>query len=91
MNTLLNNWLDQNGYGAATRLSKASGLSRSYISELASGKCGARLTADTAQKLAKGTGIKATVWLGLEEPSQPCKSANSPAGLRAGGASLEGV
>ena len=73
MNELLNDWLSERGYGAGVQLSEASGLSRSYISELASGKCGARLTARTAQALERGTGIKATVWLGLEKYKAPKK------------------
>ena len=66
MKQLLNDWLDANGRGSASRLSEASGLSKSYISELRSGKCGERLTVDTAKALERGTGIKAVVWLGLE-------------------------
>lgn len=70
MNEMLKTWLKSEGWGSQKRLSKKSGLSESYISELASGKCGARLTADTARALEKGTGIKATVWLGLEPPEK---------------------
>ena len=70
MNEMLKTWLKSEGWGSQKRLSKKSGLSESYISELASGKCGARLTADTARALEKGTGIKATVWLGLEPPAK---------------------
>ncbi len=68
MKQLLNDWLDQNGRGSASRLAEASGLSKGYISELRSGKCGARLTADTAKALERGTGISAAVWLGIEQP-----------------------
>lgn len=68
MKQLLNDWLDKNGRGSASRLAEASGLSKGYISELRSGKCGARLTAETALALERGTGIKATVWLGIEQP-----------------------
>ncbi len=67
MKQLLNDWLKENGWGSATRLSEASGLSKAYISELASGKCGQRMTAKTAKALEAGTGISALVWLGLEE------------------------
>ena len=68
MKQLLIEWLDKNGRGAASRLSEASGLSKSYISELRNGKGGERLTLDTAKALERGTGIRAQVWLGLEPP-----------------------
>lgn len=66
MNTLLKSWLDKKGRGSASQLARDTGLSKAYISELASGKCGQRLTASTAKALEKGTGISALVWLGLE-------------------------
>lgn len=68
MNSILKAWLDSKGRGAAAQLAKDSGLSKSYISELANskGNSGMRLTAHTAKALQKGTGIPATVWLGLE-------------------------
>lgn len=65
---ILKPWLDAKGWGSQKRLAEDSGLSESYISDLANGNCGQRLTADTARALEKGTGIKATVWLGLEPP-----------------------
>ena len=68
--TLLTDYLTREGWGSATRLSDKSGLSKSYISDLASGRCGQRLTVETARALEKGTGIKATVWLGLEPPAR---------------------
>ncbi len=66
MKTRLKEWLEKQPYGAGSRLAESTGLSNSYISELASGKCGERLTASTAKKLELGTGISALVWLGLE-------------------------
>jgi plasmid maintenance system antidote protein VapI len=74
MQNILNEWLNKHGRGSASKLAEASGLSRSYISELKSGKCGARLTADTALALERGTGIKAAVWLGLEQPKRKAKA-----------------
>jgi transcriptional regulator with XRE-family HTH domain len=67
MNELLKEWLDEHGRGAAEKLAKKSGLSKSYISELRAGKRGERPTLATALALEKGTGIRAEVWLGLNK------------------------
>jgi transcriptional regulator with XRE-family HTH domain len=66
MSNLLKAWLKEKGRGSAAQLSRDTGLSKAYISELASGKCGQRMTAKTAKALQVGTGISALVWLGLE-------------------------
>lgn len=68
MQHILKEWLDMQGRGAATRLSRESGLSNAFISELANGKSGWDIKIGTARALEKGTGIKAAVWLGLEPP-----------------------
>lgn len=67
MNEILNDWLAGQKWGAQRRLAAASGLSESYISEMVNGEAGGRLSTGTAKALEKGTGIKAAVWLGLED------------------------
>jgi plasmid maintenance system antidote protein VapI len=56
-------WLKQQGKGAQARLSEATGLSPGHICNL---KKGAGMTTDTARTLAKVTGIRAAVLMGLE-------------------------
>jgi plasmid maintenance system antidote protein VapI len=62
---LLQEWLDERGRGALTKLSRKSGLSPGHIHDLKSGKT--EPTTATAIKLAKATGIRAEVWLGLRD------------------------
>ena len=63
---LLTEWINERGRGALTELARKSGLSPGHLHDLKSGKT--EPTTQTAIKLAKGTGIKAAVWLGLEQP-----------------------
>jgi plasmid maintenance system antidote protein VapI len=56
-------WLQHQGRGSLTRLAKETGLSTGHIHNI---KSGAGMTPETAKTLAKATGIRAAVLMGLE-------------------------
>lgn len=62
----LQTYLDKNG-GLAP-LARKTGLSEGFLSRVANGK--RRPSIETAQIIARATGIKATVLLGLEQPKR---------------------
>jgi transcriptional regulator with XRE-family HTH domain len=63
---LLKDYLEEQGRGSITRLSKATGLSSGHIHDIASGKR-SEISVSTARALAQGTGIRVWRWLGLTD------------------------
>jgi hypothetical protein len=56
-------WLNTQGRGSLSRLARETGLSPGHIHNI---KSGAGMTPDTAKAIAKATGIRAAVLMGLE-------------------------